>query len=144
MRSDPEAVTAALLAGGYDYAGNYYNFKTGASSDAPIVTNSYIAGIVGGLSSPLGIGDATIAGMARLGKILSISYNAAISGVGAFGVAGMTGNNPDGAAAGATLASALGSGAKAALPGPLGGALNQVVQGAAGPVQNAIQNRLSK
>lgn len=55
----------------------------------------------------------------------------------------MTGSNPDGAA-GATLATALGSGAKAALPGAMGNFLNQMSQGAAGPVQTEIQNGMSK
>ncbi|MEX3893896.1 hypothetical protein [Paraburkholderia sp. BR10954] len=140
----PEAVTAALLAGGFDYAGSYYNFKNVPGSDAPNITNSYLAGMVGGLSTPLAIGGAAIAGLGRFGKIGANGYNAAVSGVGAFGVAGMTGNNPDAAAAGATISSALGSGAKAALPAPLGSVLNQAIQGAAGPIQTAIQNRLSK
>jgi len=140
----PEAITAALLAGGYDYAGSYYNFETGASKDAPNVTNSYIAGIVGGLSAPFAIGDAAIAGMGAAGKIASTVYNGAVTGVGSFGAAGMTGSSPDAAAAGGTLASIMGSGVKLALPGPLGGALNQAIQGAAGPVQTAIQNKLSK
>lgn len=117
---------------------------TGQSKDAPSFTNSYIAGIVAGLSTPLGFADEAISGMGRTGKIAAIGYNALVSGIGSFGAAGMTGNNPDGAAAGATLASALGSGAKAALPGSMGSFLNQMIQGATCPVQTAIQNRTSK
>ncbi|WP_038456450.1 hypothetical protein [Paraburkholderia xenovorans] len=136
----PEAVTAALLAGGYDYAGNYYNFKTGLSKDAPSVTNSYIAGVVGGLSSPFLIGDAAIAGMGMAGKIAANVYNAGATGVGAFGSAGMTGSNPDLSAGVAASTTTAGSWAKAVLPPPLGNFANQLLQGAAGPIQGAIQS----
>ena len=117
---------------------------TGLSRDAPSLTNAYVAGIVGGLSYPLVIGDAAIAGMGTAGKIAANTYNAGVAGVGAFGTAGMTGNRPEGAAAGATVASTLGSGAKIIFPGTLGNLLNQMIQGAAGPVQNAIENGRSR
>jgi filamentous hemagglutinin len=81
--------------------------------------------------------------MGTAGKIAANAYNAGIAGVGAFGAAGMTGSQPDGAAAAATIATAAGSGAKIIFPGALGNLLNQMIQGAAGPVQNAVQNRLS-
>ncbi|WP_321785259.1 hemagglutinin repeat-containing protein [Burkholderia pyrrocinia] len=139
-----QAVIAAVLAGGYDYAGNYYNYKTGLSKDAPDFTNSYITGIVGGLSTPFTIGDAAIAGMKTAGKIGALTYNGVVAGTGAFGSAGMTGGNPNIAAAGGLLAAIMGSGAKVALPGPIGNALNQIIQGLAGPTQTAIQNRISK
>ncbi|MFP6562458.1 hypothetical protein WJ542_29775 [Paraburkholderia sp. B3] len=140
----PEAVVAASWGFVTDFGGATYNYLSGQSKDAPSFTNSYIAGIVAGLATPLAVGDAAIAQMGTVGKIAANGYNAVVSGVGSFGTAGMTGSNPDGAAAGATLASALGSGAKAALPGAMGNYLNQMIQGAAGPVQTAIQNRISK
>ncbi|CAB3784930.1 hypothetical protein LMG27177_01714 [Paraburkholderia fynbosensis] len=139
----PEAVTAAVLAGGYDYAGSYVNYKTGASPDAPNFTNSYIAGIVGGLSAPFAIGDKAIATMGPAGKIVANGYNAPVNGVAAFGSAGMTGNNPDLSAGVATATTGAGSWAKAVLPSPIGNAVNQIMQGAAGPIQQAIQNSQS-
>ncbi|SAL55004.1 filamentous hemagglutinin outer membrane protein [Caballeronia cordobensis] len=139
----PEAVTAAVLAGGLDYAGNAYSYYTGLSKDQPSVTNSYIAGVVGGLSYPLAISGSAISGMGTAGRIAANGYNAAVAGVGAFGAAGMTGSNPNGAAAAATVAAAAGSGAQIIFPGALGNILNQMIQGAAGPVQNAVQNRFS-
>jgi len=139
-----EAVVAAILAGGYDYVGNYYNYQTGLSKDLPNFTNSYVTGIVAGLSTPFTIGDAAIAGMKTAGKIGAVTYNGVVAGTGAFGSAGMTGGNPNIAAAGGLLATIMGSGAKIALPGPVGNALNQIIQGIAGPTQTAIQNRISK
>ncbi|PXW25617.1 hypothetical protein C7403_105300, partial [Paraburkholderia caballeronis] len=124
-----EAVTAAVLAGVYDYAGSYVNYKTGASPDAPNFTNSYIAGIVGGLSAPFAIGDKAIATMGTAGKIAANGYNAAVNGVAAFGSAGMTGNNPDLTAGVATATTGAESLAKAVLPSPIGNAVNQIMQG---------------
>ncbi|SAL04301.1 cell surface protein [Caballeronia ptereochthonis] len=140
----PEAVTAAALAGGLDYAGSAYSYATGLTRDAPSVTNSYIAGVVGGLTYPFAIGGAAISGMGTAGKIAANMYNAGVAGVGAFGTAGMTRSNPNGAAAAATIATAAGAGAQIIFPGALGNLLNQMIQGAAGPVQNAVQNGLSK
>ncbi|MCG5078032.1 hemagglutinin repeat-containing protein [Paraburkholderia sp. RG36] len=140
----PEAVMAAALAGGLDYAGSLYSYATGLTRDEPSVTNSYIAGVVGGLSYPLAIGNAAIAGMGTAGKIAATGYNAAVAGVSAFGTAGMTGSNPNGAAAAATIATAIGAGAQIIFPGALGNLLNQMIQGASGPVQNAVQNSTSK
>jgi filamentous hemagglutinin len=137
----PEAVTAALLAGGYDYGGSYYSYKNGLSPDAPNFTNSYITGIIGGLSTPFMIGDAAIAGMGAAGKIAANTYNAGVTGVGAFGSAGMTSSNPDLSAGVATATTAAGSFAKAVLPPPLGNLVNQIMQGSAGPIQAAIQYR---
>jgi filamentous hemagglutinin len=143
MLLGPQAVTAAVLAGGLDYAGSTYSYRTGLSKDEPSVTNSYIAGVVGGLSYPFAISGTAIAGMGTAGKIAANAYNAGVAGVGAYGTAGMTGNNPNGAAAAATIATAAGSGAQIIFPGKLGNLLNQMIQGAAGPVQNAVQNRPS-
>jgi filamentous hemagglutinin len=140
----PEAMAAAGAGFLTDFGGATYSYLTGQSKDAPNFTNSYIAGVVAGLSAPLSIGDAAISQMGTIGKIAANGYNAAVSGIGAFGSAGMTGGNPDGAAAGATLASAFGSGTKTVLPGSMGNFLNQMIQGAAGPVQTAIQNGKSK
>jgi filamentous hemagglutinin len=140
----PQAVAAAVLAGGLDYAGSAYSYGTGLSKDQPNFTNSYIAGVVGGLSYPFAIGDAAIAGMGTAGKFAANAYNAGVAGVGAFGTAAITGGKPDGAAAAATIAAAAGSGAKIIFPGALGNLLNQMIQGAAGPVQNAVQNPGSK
>jgi filamentous hemagglutinin len=140
----PEALTAAALGGAYDYAGNAYSYLTGLSKDAPNLGNSYIAGLVAGAAYPFTIADGAIAGMSRIGKIAANGYNAAVAGTGAFGAAGMTQSSPDAPAAAATIATAAGSGAKAILPGPLGNALNQMIQGAAGPLQNAIQKALGQ
>jgi filamentous hemagglutinin len=139
----PEAVAAAVLAGGLDYGGSAYSYWTGLSKDKPNFTNSYVAGVVGGLTYPFAIGNTAIAGMGTAGRVAANAYNAGVAGVGAFGTAGMTGNTPDGAAAAATIAAAAGSGAKIIFPGALGNLLNQMIQGAAGPVQNAVQNRFS-
>ncbi|ABE30115.1 hypothetical protein DR64_540 [Paraburkholderia xenovorans LB400] len=134
----PEAVTAAALAGGLDYTGGVYSYATGLTKDAPSVTNSYIAGVVGGLAYPLAIGDAAIAGMGTAGKIAANAYNAGVTGVGAFGTAAMTGGNPDISAGFATGSVATGSLVKAMFPGPIGNFLNNLIQGAAGPIQNAV------
>ncbi len=135
----PEAVTAAALAGGLDYAGSVYSYATGLTRDAPSVTNSYIAGVVGGLTYPLAIGDTAIAGMGTAGKIAANAYNAGVTGVGAFGTTAITGGNPDLSAGVASVTTAAGSWAKVVLPSPLGNLVNQIMQGAAGPIQNVIQ-----
>ncbi|MGN4093136.1 hemagglutinin repeat-containing protein, partial [Burkholderia gladioli] len=135
-----EAIAAAALAGGFDYIGSYYNYKAGFSADAPSLTNSYIAGIVGGLSTPFTIGEAAIAGMSKVGRVAAGAYNAGVAGVGAFGTAGMTGSNPDLSAGIATSTNAAGAWAKAVLPAPIGNLVNQIVQGAAGPIQGAIES----
>ncbi|MDN8079731.1 filamentous hemagglutinin N-terminal domain-containing protein [Burkholderia multivorans] len=140
----PEALTAAALGGAYDYAGNAYSYLTGLSKDAPNLGNSYIAGLVAGAAYPFTIADGAIAGMSRIGKIAANGYNAAVAGTAAFGAAGMTQSSPDAPAAAATIATAAGSGAKEILPGRLGNALNQMIQGAAGPLQNAIQKALGQ
>ncbi|RQZ59925.1 hemagglutinin repeat-containing protein [Burkholderia sp. Bp9004] len=140
MALGTEAIAAAALAGGFDYVGSYYNYKTGLSADAPNFTNSYIAGIVGGLSTPFTIGEVAIAGMGKAGKFVAGAYNAGVAGVGAFGTAGMTGSNPDLSAGVATSTNAAGAWAKAVLPSPIGNLVNQIVQGAAGPIQAAIES----
>jgi filamentous hemagglutinin len=134
----PEAVTAAGLAGGLDYAGSVYSYATGLTKDEPSVTNSYIAGIVGGLTYPLAIGDAAISGTGTVGKIAANGYNAAVAGVGAFGTAGMTGSSSDISAGFATGAAGTGSLVKVMFPGSVGNFLNNLIQGAAGPIQNAV------
>ncbi|WP_345810739.1 hypothetical protein AAGS40_07940 [Paraburkholderia sp. PREW-6R] len=91
----PEAVTAAMLAGGLDYSGSAYSYYAGLSKDRPSFTNSYIAGVVGGLSYPLAISGSAVSGMGTAERIVANGYNAAVAGVGAFGAAGMTGSNPD-------------------------------------------------
>lgn len=140
----PGALTAAALGGAYDYAGNAYSYLAGLSKDAPDLGNSYIAGLVAGAAYPFTIADGVIAGMSRIGKIAANGYNAAVAGTAAFGAAGMTRSSPDAPAAAATIATAAGSGAKEILPGRLGNALNQMIQGAAGPLQNVIQKALGQ
>lgn len=140
MALGSEAIAAAALAGGFDYVGSYYNYKTGLSADAPNFTNSYIAGVMGGLSTPFTIGEVAIAGMGKAGKFVAGAYNAGVAGVGAFGTAGMTGSNPDLSAGVATSTNAAGAWAKAVLPSPIGNLVNQIVQGAAGPIQAAIES----
>jgi len=136
----PEAVAAVVLAGGLDYGGSAYSYWTGLSKDKPNFTNSYVAGVVGGLTYPSAIGNTAIAGMGTAGRIAANAYNAGVAGVGAFGAAGMTGSNPD--LSGGLAAGLAGTGtyAKAVLPGPLGEFANQLIQGMAGPLQNYIQN----
>jgi filamentous hemagglutinin len=139
----PEAVTAAALAGGLDYAGGAYSYATGLTKDAPSVMNSYIAGVVGGLTYPLAIGDAVIVGMGTAGKIAANAYNAGVTGVGAFGTAAMTGSNPDLSGGLAVGLAGTGTYAKAVLPGYLGAFANQLIQGMTGPLQNYIQSNQS-
>ncbi len=92
----PEAVAAAALAGGLDYAGTTYSHLTGLSKDKPDFTNSYMTGVVAGLTYPFAIAQKTIAGMGTAGKIAANTYNAGVVGVGAFGAAGVTlQDNPD-------------------------------------------------
>lgn len=134
----PEAVMAAALAGGLDYTGSVYSYATGLTKDAPSVTNSYIAGVVDGLTFPLAIGDAAIAGMGTAGKIAANAYNAGVTGVGAFGTAAMTGGNPDISTGFATGSAATGCLVKTMFPGSVGNFLNNLIQGAAGPIQNAV------
>jgi filamentous hemagglutinin len=134
----PEALTAAVLASAADFGGSAYSYAAGLSKDKPSFTNSYIAGIVGGLTSPLLIADGAMATMGTAGKIGANAYNATVTGVGAYGTAGMTGGNPDIAAgfgAGATL---TGNFVKVMFPGSVGNFLNNLIQGAAGPIQNAV------
>ncbi|WP_143752258.1 hypothetical protein [Burkholderia sp. SRS-W-2-2016] len=141
----PNALIAAGLAGGLDFAGSVYSYATGLTKDAPSFTNSYIAGVVGGLTYPFAIGDAAISGMGLAGKIGANGYNAAVAGVGAFGTAGMTGSSSDISAGFATGAAATGSMVKAMFPGSVGNFLNNLIQGAAGPIQNAVtQGEASK
>lgn len=139
----PEAMAAAGLAGAYDYMGDLYSYKTGLSTDAPNFTKSYITGVIGGLSYPFTIADGAIAGMSTAGKIAATGYNSVVAGTAAFGTAGVTHqDSPDASGAAASIATAAGSWAKTVLPAPFGNALNQMIQGAAGPLQNAIQNAL--
>jgi len=134
----PEAVLAAALAGGLDYAGSAYSYATGLSTDKPSFTNSYVAAVIGGLTYPLAIGDAAIKGMGTAGKIAANGYNAAVAGVGAYGTAGMTGGSPDISGGFATGSAAAGSFVKTMYPGSVGNFLNNLIQGASGPLQNAI------
>ncbi|MGF6733112.1 hypothetical protein OKW50_005257 [Paraburkholderia youngii] len=140
----PEAVLAAITAGGYDFAGSAYSYITGQSKDAPSFTSSYIAGIAGGLTYPLAIGNAAIAQLGTAGKIAANGYNAVVNGVGAFGTSGMQGNNPDVGAGVAVATTGAGAWAKAVLPSTIGNMVNQIMQGSAGPIQTAIQNSESK
>ncbi len=116
MALGPEAVVAAITAGGYDLAGSAYSYVTGQSKDAPSFTSSYIAGIVG----------------------------AVVNGVGAFGTSSMQRSNPEVGAGVAVATTSAGSWAKAVLPSPIGNMVNQIMQGSAGPIQTAIQNSQSK
>jgi len=134
----PGAVYGAVVAGGLDYLGSIYSYATGLTKDAPSFTSSYIAGVVGGLTYPFAIGNAAISRMGTAGKIAANVYNAGVAGVGAFGIAGMTGGNPDISAGFATGSAATGSLVKAMFPGPAGDFLNNLIQGAAGPIQNAV------
>jgi len=139
----PEALSAAALAGGMDYAGSGYSYLTGLSKDAPDLTSSYIAGVMGGLTYPFSFSEKAIVGMGTLGKIAANGYNAGVAGVGAFGAAGMTGQDPNVAGSLAAGTAAAGTFAKLKLPGKLGEFANQVIQGTAGPLQNYIQNHQS-
>ncbi|WP_018443587.1 DUF637 domain-containing protein [Trinickia symbiotica] len=135
----PEALTAAGLAGVYDYTGDAYSYATGLSKDTPNFTKSYITGIIGGLTYPFAIADETIAGMGTAGKIAANGYNGLVAGTGAFGAAAVAHqDSPD--ISGGFGAGAAGSGGlvKSLFPGSLGNFLNSLIQGAAGPLQNAI------
>jgi filamentous hemagglutinin len=141
----PEALTAAGLAGVYDYAGDAYSYATGLSKDTPNFTKSYITGIIGGLTYPFAIGDEAIASTGLGGKIAANGYNALVAGTGAFGAAAVTHqDNPDLSGGLATGLAATGSWAKSATPGPLGNFANQLIQGIAGPLQSYIQKQQSK
>lgn len=141
----PEALTAAALAGGFDYEGDAASYATGLSKDAPSFSKSFTTGVIGGLAYPFAIADEAIAGMSTAGKVIANGYNATVAGTAAFGAAGVTHqDNPDlsgGLAGGIAVA---GSWAKAALPGPLGNYANQLIQGIAGPLQSYIQNQQNK
>ena len=135
----PEALTAAGLAGAYDYMGDLYSYKTGLSTDAPNFTKSYITGVIGGLTYPFTIADGAIAGMSTGGKIAANGYNALVAGTGAFGAAAVTHQpSPDISAGFGAGAAGLGGLVKNLVPGRLGNFLNNLIQGSAGPVQTAI------
>ncbi|MCA8202265.1 filamentous hemagglutinin N-terminal domain-containing protein [Burkholderia sp. AU33545] len=135
----PEAITAAVTAGAYDYMGDLYSYRTGLSADKPSFAKSYIVGVFGGLSTLFTIADAAIAGMSKLGKVAATGYNAAVAGTAAFGAAGVTHqDNLDIAGTFGAGATALGSAVKLLFPGAIGNFLNQAIQGAAGPLQTAV------
>jgi filamentous hemagglutinin len=141
----PEALMAAALAGGLDYAGSAYSYQTGLSKDKPDFTNSYVAGVIGGAVYPFAIADKVISGMGVAGKIVATGYNAGVAGVGAFGTAGITHqDSPDLSAGVATATTGAAAWAKAVFPSFLGSLANQIIQGAAGPIQNAIQSGTEK
>jgi len=141
----PEALTAAVLGGAYDYAGNAVGYGLGKIGygpvvDPPSIASSYLTGLASGAMYPFVIADGAIAGMGEYGKLAANAYNAGVAGATAFGAAGMT-NQPSPDLSGAMAAGATGLGvwAKAALPGSLGAYANQLFQVLAGPVQNYIQ-----
>ncbi|MXN77787.1 filamentous hemagglutinin N-terminal domain-containing protein [Burkholderia sp. 4701] len=139
----PEAIMAAVSAGAYDYMGDAYSYRTGLSTDQPNFTKSYIAGVFGGLAYPFSIADKAIEGMSKVGKVAATGFNATVAGTFAFGAAGVTHqSSPDATGIASSLATGAGAWAKMVLPGPLGNTLNQMIQGAAGPVQNAVQNAI--
>ncbi|WP_244107004.1 filamentous hemagglutinin N-terminal domain-containing protein [Burkholderia ambifaria] len=141
----PEAIAAAMVAGAFDYQGDYVSYKMGLSTDQPDFTKSYIAGVIGGLAYPFAITESAIQGMSKAGKIAANGYNAVVAGTAAFGTAGVTHqDNPDLSGGVAGGASALGSWAKAALPAPFGNMVNQAIQGIAGPFQSAVQKASGK
>ncbi|WP_254640451.1 filamentous hemagglutinin N-terminal domain-containing protein [Burkholderia sp. GbtcB21] len=137
----PEAIAAAVVAGAFDYEGDYVSYKMGLSTDQPNFTKSYIAGVIGGFAYPFAIADSAIEGMNTFGKIAANGYNATVAGTAAFGTAGVTHQDSPNLSAGvAGGATALGSWAKAVLPAPLGNMVNQAIQGLSGPFQSAVQN----
>ena len=141
----PEALTAAGLAGAFDYEGDAVSYMTGLSKDPPNFTKSYIAGIVGGATYPFTIAGETIDGMSTGAKIAANGYNAFVNCTAAFGSNAITHqDNPDLAAGVAAGATGLGSWAQAALPKPYGNWVNQAIQGISGPFQNAIQKASGK
>ncbi|MBW0451058.1 filamentous hemagglutinin N-terminal domain-containing protein [Paraburkholderia phenoliruptrix] len=139
----PETIAAAVTAGAYDYFGDLYSYRTGLQPDQPNFPKSYIAGVVGGLAYPFAIADEAISGMSKVGKIAANGYNAGVAGVGAFGSAAVTRqDNPDLSGGLGSGLAAAGTWAKATLPAPFGNIANQMLQGAAGPIQNVIQKAL--
>ncbi len=135
----PEAIMAAVSAGAYDYMGDAYSYRTGLSTDQPNFTKSYIAGVFGGLAYPFSIADKAIEGMSRAGKIAATGFNATVAGTAAFGAAGVAHQDSPGIAGGfGAAATTMGSTAKLLFPGRLGNFLNQMIQGAAGPLQSAV------
>jgi filamentous hemagglutinin len=143
----PEAIAAAAAGGTYDYLGNVISYGLGhygfgPVADPPSFSNSYIAGVVAGLTYPLAISDAVIAGLGTPGRIAATGYNAFVAGTGAFGATAITSqtSSPDlssGLAVGGAL---LGAGGKLILPGPLASAFNTMMQILPGPTQNAIES----
>jgi filamentous hemagglutinin len=141
----PEAITGAILAGAFDYGGDTLSKMMGLSNDSPSLSKSYTTGIIAGAMLPLAISDKVISGVGTAGKVAANGYNALVSGTSAFGAAVYTDqDSPGTSAATTTIASGLGSAVKSSLPAPLGNALNQMIQGATGPVQSAIQYFLEK
>lgn len=135
----PEALTAAVLAGGFDYEGDAVSYAANLSKDPPSFTKSYIAGVVGGLTYPFGITDEAIAGMGTAGKIAANGYNAVVTGTGAFGAAAITHqDSPDASAGFGAGSAAFGGAVKSLFPGSVGNFLNNMIQGLAGPFQNAV------
>jgi filamentous hemagglutinin len=135
----PEALTAAVLAGGFDYEGDAVSYAANLSKDPPSFTKSYIAGVVGGLTYPFGITDEAIAGMGTAGKIAANGYNAVVTGTGAFGAAAITHqDSPDASAGFGAGSAAFGGAVKSLFPGSVGSFLNNMIQGLAGPFQNAV------
>lgn len=141
----PEALAAAVLAGGFDYEGDLVSYMTGLSKDQPSFNKSYVTGIINGLTYPFAIADKAIEGMSAAGKIAANGYNATVAGTAAFGAAGVTHqDNPDLSGAVAGGAAALGAWAKAVLPSPFGNMVNQAIQGLSGPFQSAVQKPSGK
>ncbi|WP_226383511.1 hypothetical protein [Burkholderia mayonis] len=123
----------------YDYMGDAYSYRTGLSTDQPNFTKSYIAGVFCGLAYPFSIADKAIEGMSRAGKIAATGFNATVAGTAAFGASGVAHQDGPGIAGSfGAAATAMGSTAKLLFPGTLGNFLNQMIQGAAGPLQSAV------
>jgi filamentous hemagglutinin len=135
----PEAVAAAILAGGFDYEGDAVSYAVGLSKDKPDFTKSYITGIVNGAMYPFAMADGAIAAMGTAGKVAANTYNAGVAGVTAFGSAAITHqSSPDASASFGAGAAGLGGAVKTLFPGKMGNFLNNVIQGLSGPFQNAV------
>jgi hypothetical protein len=128
----------------YDFAGDAISHSMGLSPDTPNFTKSFTVGAVTGAMTPLLLPLDIFASVA--GKVVIGGYNAAVSGVGAFGATAITntGSSPDLSGELGVGTAAAGSFAQYVVPGPAGAALGYMFQIVPGPMQSAIENSKKK
>jgi filamentous hemagglutinin len=141
----PAVAAAWGLGTVYDFAGDAISHSMGLSPDTPNFTKSFTVGAVTGAMTPLLLPFTTL-GPALRGKDVIGGYNAAVSGVGAFGATAITntGRSPDLSGGLGVGTAAAGSFAQYVVPGPADAALGYMFQIVPGPMQSPIENLKKK